>query len=201
MKRLLGVGAILGLVVAAGLVVTGCDWGSSDDFNTSRGAGSNVNFSGTYRGRDGGALLANEGGEIAIASLLITQVGNSLEVRDNNNSYYTGRAGSPGVVSPGSTTNYPAGATMLQSQISFEGRNDRTRRDAQFVGTVRAVAVQEVTAVQRTITIDDAELQQTTTYTYQITEANTKYYLEGNWVEGGKVYNLNAEARANRGTF
>lgn len=202
MKKVLGLIVTVSVIAALGFVA-GCDWEDSDDFNTARGAGASVNLSGVYVGRSGGNLLTREGAEASVSRLVLTHIGNTVEIRDNNNSYYTGNIGAPGVVSApsGDTGTYPAGAEMLQAQINFTGRNEDSGSDIEFVGIVRAVAVSEVTSVDRTITIQDQELDQTSQYQFNLTEANTRYVIEGNWVEGGQVFALSAEGRAVGGTF
>ncbi len=201
MNNVLRTVATVSVIAALGFVA-GCDWEDSDDFNTARGAGATVNLSGVYTGRSG-SLLTREGAETTVSRLVLTHIGNTVEIRDNNNSYYTGNIGSPGVVSqPDSEMGaYPAGSEMLQAQINFAGENVDTGSAVEFVGIVRAIAVTEVTSLDRSLTIQDQELNQTSQYQYTITEANTRYVIEGNWVEGGDVFALNGEARAVGGTF
>ena len=218
--------AILGLSFAA---FQGCDWEDtgSSSYNTSRGAGITVNFSGFYKPKSGTFLVTSN-----ITYLLITQIGNSLEVRDNNNSLYTGSVGAPGIqASPHfETGTYPAGAEMLQAQMSFGGLNALTGLEAQFVGVIHAVAVNSVygtrsstdTSVNTTdsfnldvsdtstpgttVTIgsssnDAMNVQNGVTTTFGITEANTQYLLDGNWVEGGGVSAIHAIAPGTQSTF
>jgi len=204
-----------GIVLGASLVAvfTACDdkWEDGGDFNTSQGAGINVNFSGVYQARAVGAVLVPEGddGEDAITRLIITQIGNTIEVRDDFNKLYTGSMGSPGVMGASASGSYPAGATMLQAQINFTNN-----KNVDFVGIIRAVAVTDVTSqdtsttqtdthsTNLTVTVSDVSIAGTETTTtefdiengsgtdttttdshiYRITEANTQYILEGNWI-------------------
>jgi len=217
---LIGIG-IISLVVS-------CDdkWEKGGDFNTSQGAGINVNFSGVYRARTSGAPLVPAGDEAEITRLIITQIGNTIEVRDDYNKLYTGYIGSPGVMSPSSSGSYPAGATMLQAQINFTNN-----KNVDFVGVIRAVAVDDVTSlttVNSSGTTQSTNINVTVTetiggettevnisngssntistveeHTYVITEANTQYVLEGNWIRYhfDDVIYINAIAPASGGSF
>lgn len=204
--------SVLGLTAILGLMV-GCEWDSGGEFNTSQGAGANVNFSGVYTARSGD-LVEGRG----VNRLLITQTGNSIQVQDESGAVYEGNIGSPGVVANGGVS-YPIGATMLQSQISFSGNG------VQFVGVIRAVAADEVfgfsesssesstNATELIITEDDGDEEFTVIsgssegestssfYSYTITEANTQYVLEGNWMEGGAVWPVDGYTHALTGSF
>ena len=205
-----------------------CDdkWEEGGEFNTSQGGGININFSGVYRARTAGAPLVPEGDEAAITRLIITQIGNTVEVRDDYNKLYTGYIGSPGVMSPSSSGSYPAGATMLQAQINFTNN-----KNVDFIGTIRAIAVTDVTSHDTTTTqsgtqstnitvtvsetiggetteveIQNSSSTDTTTTDsriYRITEANAQYVLEGNWVRYhfDDVIFIEAIAPAVSGTF
>jgi hypothetical protein len=125
--------------------VLGCEWEQTEDgFNTSQGAGSTVNFSGFYSPRSGAYLFGSN-----ITHIIISQIGNTIEVRDSNNSYYSGSVGSPGIMSSvnPSTGAYPAGAEVLQAQINFSGRNAASGGDVSFAGIIHAVAVDDVKGI------------------------------------------------------
>ena len=156
---------LLALPLVALVAMIGCEFESTDGFNTSQGGGSAVNFSGVYTGytaqrsakavRGGGAVV----GGTDITRLIITQTGNTIEAYDNHNRYYRGSAGSPGVVgSPLQDGSYPAGAAMMAAQVNFG--ND----DVNFVGVVRAIAVTDVEgeAVTVTVTKEDTETHEDT---------------------------------------
>ena len=135
---------LAGVVVALVGVLAGCEWqsnGSDGGFNTSQGAGLLINFSGVYAGQNGAPVAGSN-----ITQLVISQSGNTIEVWDNNNSYYVGTCGSPGVVAqPDATTKtYPAGAIMVQSQINFSGKDEVTGQTVVFAGMIHAVAVTDV---------------------------------------------------------
>ena len=105
-----------------GLAFTvGCDWsagGTDDGFNTSQGAGVNINFSGVYDGAlGGGRAVSQTSGAGAIWRLVISQGGNRVDVTDNQGSTYSGTVGSPGAVSAGSSGVFPAGAQPLQALL------------------------------------------------------------------------------------
>lgn len=266
----------LGLVFA-----TGCEWtggGGTNSFNTSKGAGVNLNFSGVYNGTfSGGKAVASSSGA-PITRFVLTQSGNAVEVIDNNGNRYKGNVGSPGVVFTPTTENpiIPTGALLMEGQITFEGVDGSSGKDVEFVGVIHAVAITDIkstTTVDRqgstnssssssssnddqsgtvTKTVDNgtnttttvtvttvtpevtiqtvttvvtdnatgAELSRnvtktssqnqtqgqgqssgtTTTTTYQITEANTQYRLEGTWLEkGGNTSDVDALSPATSG--
>jgi hypothetical protein len=244
--------SVIAASVVGTLLISGCEWGSSGSdgsFNTSQGAGVQLNFSGVYRGTmSGGKLVASKGGA-PVTSLTIFQSGNAIEVTDNNGSTYRGNVGSPGAVSDSSSGTFPVGAELAQAQISFTG-NDNTAggREVNFVGVIHAVAVKDIQGtttedtesssssssdggtrtttssttdstnvvvttteitplpnggseervtivvydrqtgeeLSRTQTVsikNDSSSTTTHTTTYEITEANTQYRLQGNWIE------------------
>jgi len=116
--------------------LTGCEWeGAGDGFNTSRGAGMSVNFSGVYREKPSKSVVGGRG----ISHLVLTQTGNMLEVLDSNNRYFKGTVGSPGVVAPADAAGgYPVGADMMQAQVNFSGG------DVEFMGLIRVITVVDV---------------------------------------------------------
>jgi hypothetical protein len=144
------------------LSTSGCDWSSGggvNSFNTSQGAGFNLNFSGFYRGElsGGRAVEATSGG--TITSFTVNHVGNSLTVVDNNGSTYQGTVGSPGVVSDPINGVYPAGAELVQSQVSWKGRDIASGQQVEFVGIIHVVSVidieQEIESSSSTETTQD----------------------------------------------
>jgi hypothetical protein len=140
--------SIVGL--AAGILVlstSGCDWsssGSSGSFNTSQGAGINVNFSGFYRGELSGGKAVERTANGNILTFTISQVGNRITVTDNQGSTYSGSVGSPGLVAQPSGGVYPPGAELVQGQISFSGKDEVAARDIEFAGIIRIVTVTDV---------------------------------------------------------
>lgn len=127
------------------LVLTACDWSSGGDtgFNTSRGAGVNVNFSGVYSGTGGGrAVSQTSAGNIT--TLTISQGGNRVDVRDNQGSSYSGSVGSPGAVSDGADGTYPAGAEIAQAQINFSGHDNVSGKNISFAGVIHVVSVTDI---------------------------------------------------------
>jgi len=154
--------ALTALALAAG-----CEWEQADSFNTSHGGGASVNFSGIYtefkpEKLSGGGACGGDGAVVCgtgITRLIVTQTGNTIEVLDNANNYYLGTVGSPGVIgSPDVSGKYPAGADILQAQVSFEGG------DVRFIGIVRAVAVRDVEGETLAIshTRDDTQSEDST---------------------------------------
>jgi len=137
---------LVGTLAGVGAMLIGCEWEATDNgYNTSKGAGVNVNFSGVYTAKSGSSSVVSS--VASITQFTIAQTGNALEIWDTNDSYYTGSIGSPGVVSsPDSVTGlYSAGAILVQSQVSFSGKDEATGVSAGFVGIIHAVAVTDVT--------------------------------------------------------
>lgn len=134
--------------IGAALAMSGCDWssgGGATSFNTSRGAGVNINLSGVYRGEYGGGIAVENTTAGNITTLTIRQTGNRVEVRDNQGSVYTGTVGSPGLVSePDENGVYPAGAELVQGQINFSGKDGVSARDIEFAGIIHVVAVTDI---------------------------------------------------------
>lgn len=140
---------LLASAAAAGLMLSvGCEWsggGGSDSFNSSQGAGVNVNYTGVYDGNLGGGRAVSPTSAGNITRLTITQSGNTLQVRDNQGSTYSGTVGSPGAVSePTADGTFPPGATVVESQISFSGKDGVSAKDIEFVGVVHLVSVVDI---------------------------------------------------------
>jgi len=182
------------------LALWGCEWDGGDDFNTSGGAGININFSGTY------AIVGVPG----VTTLVLTQTGNTLQGSDNLGNSYSGSVGSPGVVAkPDSTTGaYPAGATMLQTQINLSDSGSTT-----ISGNIRAVSVTDVQGVD--VTVDNTtstdivippvtianSSNQTVTTSYSVDASNTHYILEGTWANASGSFGMTGDSSAASGVF
>lgn len=147
---LVGVGLVLG---------AGCDWSSGgDSLNTSQGAGVNINFSGVYNGNISGRAVDRTSAG-TISHLTIRQSGNRVEVTDSQGSRYSGSVGAPGVVSqPTGDGGYPPGAELVQSQISWAGKDGVAQREVEFVGIIHAVTVDDIKGSQevKTSTANDS---------------------------------------------
>lgn len=146
MKRFLNVCGVTLLSGSLILTLSGCDWSSGggvNSFNTSQGAGVNLNFSGVYRGELSGGKVVDKTSAGNIQTLTISQTGNRLTIVDNQGSRYTGTVGSPGLLAQPDGT-IPAGAEFVQSQISFTGKDGVSARDIEFVGIVHAIAVTDI---------------------------------------------------------
>jgi hypothetical protein len=188
------------VMAVALLVLWGCEWEGSDDFNTSGGAGININFSGTY----------TITGVPGVTTLVLSQTGNTLQGRDNLGTSYSGSIGSPGVVSaPNATTGaYPAGATMLQTQINLTDGGTTT-----IVGNIRAVSVTDVrgsgwsntTTSSVDITTGPVTIGSytgaTSSATYSVDASNTHYVLSGTWATATGSYGVTGDASAGAGVF
>ncbi|HMP72122.1 MAG TPA: hypothetical protein PKE55_02560 [Kiritimatiellia bacterium] len=148
MKNVLSSVVTVGAVAFGLLIQTGCDWstsGSSSAFNTSKGAGVNANFSGFYRGEHSGGKAVDRTSNGNILTFTITQVGNRLDVIDNQGSRYVGRVGSPGVVvAPDADGRFPAGAQIVESQVTFSGTDGVAAREIEFVGIISIVSVTDI---------------------------------------------------------
>lgn len=144
MKRML----VVLLVLIVGLALTGCesDWtsGGENGFNTSRGAGVNINFGGVYKGAFGGSKAVQSKSGSPVTQFVITHAGNSIRVIDNNGSQYEGTIGAPGAVAEAQNGIYPAGADMVQSQVTFKGLDYSSGKMVEFVGIFRAIAVEDI---------------------------------------------------------
>lgn len=174
---------ILWLVVAgiaSGLcLLPACEWGSGGDtgFNTSQGAGAQVNFSGVYKGMlNGGVIDQTSGGPIG--QLVIQQAGNSVEVTDDHGSVYRGTVGSPGAVSEAVSGTYPAGAQLVQAQINFTGHDNVADKTINFAGVIHAVAVTDIKGTTTTDTSTDSSKSDETvtdniTWTTNVTVGST----------------------------
>ncbi|MBN1267947.1 MAG: hypothetical protein JXB04_00010 [Kiritimatiellae bacterium] len=172
MKKWLAVILCVGLSVSMGLFV-GCEWssgGGDDSFNTSRGAGININFSGVYNGMlGGGRAVAQTSGAGAISRLVISQGGNTVEVTDNQGSTYRGSVGSPGAVSSATGGSYPAGAELVQAQITWSGKDEVAQRDVEFVGVIHVIAVTDIQGTTSADTSSDSDTD-TETKTYKVVQ-------------------------------
>lgn len=151
--------SLVALAVVSSLTVffTGCDWtsgGGGSDFNTSQGAGVNVNWSGVYFGQiSGKAVAVTSGG--TINRLVMTQIGNRLEVTDNQGSRYVGAVGSPELLrSPSGVL--PAGSVFVESQVSFSGKDEVAGKDINFVGIIHVVAISDIDGSTEESTTTDA---------------------------------------------
>jgi hypothetical protein len=183
MKRAITAFAVVSLAVALSLT-TGCEWtggGGTDSFNTSQGAGVSINFSGVYDGTFGGrAVKSTSAGNIN--RLTITQSGDTLEVRDNQGSRYYGKVGSPGsVVDLADGLVIPAGANIVQSQVSWSGKDEVAAKDVEFVGVIHAVSVTDIQGDTRDTTAEqtkeNSDSQQTTTTSVVNTNGTTTTVL------------------------
>jgi hypothetical protein len=147
MKKSLPALAVCLFGVAA-LLNSGCEWtggGGTESFNTSQGAGINVNFSGVYEGRLGGGKAVSTSSGGTITRFIITQNGNACEVVDNQGSKYKGSFGSPGLVSePEPDGTFPEGAEVAQSQVSWAGHDNVAAKDIEFVGVIHIVTITDI---------------------------------------------------------
>ncbi|HMP74671.1 MAG TPA: hypothetical protein PKE12_00100 [Kiritimatiellia bacterium] len=161
MKRVFLFSALAAVGLFAG---AGCDWSSnSTSLNTSQGAGININFSGVYNGNiNGRAVDRTSAG--TISSLTIRQTGNRVEVIDSQGSRYEGSVGSPGLVSNAREDGtYPPGAELVQSQISWAGKDGVAQKDVEFVGIIHAISVDDVKSTTETKVISNGSSSNQTT--------------------------------------
>ncbi len=146
----------VGLLGVAAVLHSGCEWsggGGTDSFNTSQGAGINVNFSGVYKGTLAGGKAVSKTSNGNITQFTLTQNGNSAEVTDNQGSHYKGSFGAPGLVAnPESDGTYPAGAEVAQSQVTWSGHDNVSGKQIEFVGVIHIVTVTDVKGTSKTET-------------------------------------------------
>ena len=160
-------------LAAGSMFLAACEWSAGNDagFNTSEGAGINLNFSGYYQGLNGGkAVKDTSNGNIL--TLTIQQGGDTVEVTDNQGSSYRGKVGSPGAVSSASSGTYPAGAELAQAQINFSGHDNVSAKDITFAGIIHAVAVTDIKGTTETDTSTDTRTR-TETVTTNVTIGST----------------------------
>lgn len=150
--RRLGFVSLTAFLLAVAGVPTGCEWsgGSSNSFNTSRGAGININISGVYEGLLGGGK-AVETSRGNIRSLTLTQAGNRVEVVDNQGSRYRGTVGVPDVrttATKGGTI--PPRTEIMQFQVNWQGTDGVAAKEVQFVGVIDVVTIEQVQSTEQT---------------------------------------------------
>lgn len=168
MKQVWRAGSVV--AVALSLAIgAGCEWSGpeSDSINTSQGAGIDANYSGVYDGLLSGGKAVSGSTLGTITRLVISQSGNELDVTDNLGNRYKGRVGSPGTVAnPNAETGaYPEGATVVESQMSWEGNG------VEFVGVVHVVTVNDV---KGNTTTDNRSSTDTTTDNQSVTRTETR---------------------------
>ena len=165
MKKILSLASVTALSLVL-LGHTGCEWtggGGTDSFNTSQGAGININFSGVYDGRLAGGKAVKSTTSGNITRLTISQSGNRLEVRDNQGSRYVGQVGTPGaIVDLDSVTTIPDGAEIVQSQISWSGKDEVSQKDVDFVGIIHVVSVTDIDGKRSVRTQTDSDNKSST---------------------------------------
>lgn len=177
MKNVLSASAVAALALAL-MTNTGCEWtggGGTDSFNTSKGAGININFTGVYDGNLGGGLAVGKTSAGSVRRLNILQTGSRLEITDNQGSKYFGDVGSPGtVVDLETTTVVPAGAELVQSQITWSGKDNVANKQVEFVGVIHAVSVTDIkgNAENTTDTSTDTDIDNRVTTTTVVHNTN-----------------------------
>ena len=133
----------IGLLLCAG-IFWGCEFsGNSDGFNTSGGAGVDVNISGFYEGNLSGAKAVNASAG-NINNFTLTQAGNRVEVVDNQGSRYVGTVGSPDINVSQQAASIPASTQIMQFQVNWQGRDGVSAKDIQFVGVIDVVALLDI---------------------------------------------------------
>ena len=133
----------------------GCEFDSSgsDGFNLSQGAGLTIVFSGVYNPRRGATEVV-PGRDIH--RLVIAQTGNTVEVRDDQSSFYIGTVGAPAMIAPIDPLSgaMPPGAELAQAVVSWEGVNKRSNVDVQFAGVFHTVSITDIQGDTTTIAND-----------------------------------------------
>ncbi len=160
MRRAGFIGVAALLLVLAGLPA-GCEWsgGSSNSFNTSRGAGVSLNISGFYEGQ-GAAGRAVETSRGNIRNFTISQNGNRIDVIDNQGSRYRGSVGAPDVFGTAGRGGTIQPATrIMQFQVSWRGTDGVAGTEVQFVGIIDVVSVDSIRGTETTTTRTDTQTE------------------------------------------
>jgi hypothetical protein len=143
-------------LMAMGLLSAGCDWTTGGDGYGSR---IDINFSGTYNGQQSGRAVTGNDGR-AITRFVISQVGDTVDVFDNNGGRYRGRISQAGSVTQAEGGAFAAGTQLAQAQLSWSGTNPATGREVRFVGNIAAVAVRDIQSTSSgssSTTVDSTE--------------------------------------------
>lgn len=134
---------IAALSIAGLLAVIGCDWTTGEGGYSTTGSGASVSFAGFYQGMlSGGRAVSNTSGG-NITSLVISQRGDALDVRDNNGSVYRGRVGEVTIVNATGPT-FSSGTQLAHAQVYWSGWDNVAATEVEFVGTIRVVAVADI---------------------------------------------------------
>ncbi len=169
MKRIMLAATVAGVGLLLG---AGCDWSSQGgSLNTSQGAGVNINFSGVYNGNISGRAVDRTSAG-TISRLTIRQSGNRVEVIDSQGSRYEGSVGAPGLIASPSEGVFPPGAELVQSQISWAGKDGVAQREVEFVGIIHAISVEEVNGDSKKNTSENSS-ERTDNYSYDTTTTVT----------------------------
>jgi hypothetical protein len=136
------------VLVAGAAVFWGCEWsGGNSDYNTSRGAGADINISGVYSGLLAGGKAVSSTSNGNITSFTLTQTGNRIDVIDNQGSRYSGTIGAPAISSVAAgTAVLPPGWQAVQYQVSWTGKDGVAAVDVQFTGVIDLVTIDRVEA-------------------------------------------------------
>lgn len=147
------------------LLLTSCDdWssGSQANFNSSlvdvSGQLEGVTISETYNGTLSGGRAVSDPYFGTITALTLTQNGNTLSVRDNQGSNYTGTVGEmlPDTVA---TSELKDGTVIANWSVSWSGRDNVALENVTFTGNVQLV------------------------FTADRQNSNTRFVLSGTWNE------------------
>lgn len=150
----------------------GCDWSSQGtSLNTSQGAGVTINFSGVYNGNISGRAVDRTSAG-TISRLTIRQSGNRVEVVDSQGSHYEGSVGAPGLVASPTDGEFPAGAELMQSQISWAGKDGVAQREVEFVGIIHAISVEDISGTSKK-NVSESTNEKSDNYTYTVTTTYT----------------------------
>ncbi|MCO5061237.1 MAG: hypothetical protein M9963_04430 [Kiritimatiellae bacterium] len=168
MKQIMLAATVAGVGLMLG---AGCDWSSQGtSLNTSQGAGVTINFSGVYNGNISGRAVDRTSAG-TISRLTIRQSGNRVEVVDSQGSHYEGSVGAPGLVASPTDGEFPAGAELMQSQISWAGKDGVAQREVEFVGIIHAISVEDISGTSKK-NVSESTNEKSDNYTYTV---NTTY--------------------------
>ncbi|MCO5045160.1 MAG: hypothetical protein M9935_07770 [Kiritimatiellae bacterium] len=169
MKQIMLAATVAGVGLMLG---AGCDWSSQGtSLNTSQGAGVTINFSGVYNGNISGRAVDRTSAG-TISRLTIRQSGNRVEVVDSQGSHYEGSVGAPGLVASPTDGEFPAGAELMQSQISWAGKDGVAQREVEFVGIIHAISVEDISGTSKK-NVSESTNEKSDNYTYTVTTTYT----------------------------
>ncbi|NCC52763.1 MAG: hypothetical protein EOM20_16330 [Spartobacteria bacterium] len=149
------------------------------------------------------SVVCTQGSDINanFTTLNLSVSGKSVSLRDNNGSGYQGSIGDYIYDEP--SGGIQAGETIIETQLNFSGFDQGSQRTIDFAGTLKAVALREISG-ETSISKDDGSQNSgiSASHDFSLTAQNAQYVLEGRWQEhGGRSSNARATAPASGGSI